>query len=146
MEEIKILDHGYIKLIESWGSDRRIIESARMSTQKGFKGWGYWQCNNCHEAFETQIEGCPCCGNEHFTYIQGDEKFLAYLWKNKHMTPFEMSGATFEISAPIFVFREWMRHRTQSYNEASARFIALPNENYLPTVDRLFLAKNEKNK
>lgn len=103
-KEIQLLDHGYLKFIESWGSDERIIESARMSTNKGFQGW------------------------------KTDEKLLAYLYDNNHMTPFEMCGMTVEVKAPIFVFREWHRHRTQSYNEMSARYIPLPDENYLPDV------------
>jgi thymidylate synthase (FAD) len=61
------------------------------------------------------------------------------MYKNRHMTPFEMAGAVFEIQAPIFVFREWHRHRTQSYNEASARYAPLPDLNYIPTVERLML-------
>lgn len=109
---MKILDNGYVKLIESWGSDERIIEAARMSTQQGFKGWGT-------------------------TESPGDEKLLRYLWTHKHATPFEMAGMTIEVKAPIFVFREWHRHRTQSYNEMSARYAPLPNENYSPTVNRL---------
>jgi len=87
-DQIKVLDHGYIKLVESWGSDERIIEAARMSTEKGFLGWGTPE-------------------------KPGDEKLLGYLYKNKHMTPFEMSGWIIEVQAPIFVFREWHRHRTQ---------------------------------
>ena len=67
----------------------------------------------------------------------GDEKLLAYLYKNRHMTPFEMAGAIFEIKAPIFVFREWHRHRTQSYNEMSARYIPLPDENYVPYLNNI---------
>lgn len=110
-----VLDHGYLKLIESWGSDERIIEAARMSTGKGFNGWG--------------VPGTP-----------GDEKLLAYLYEHKHMTPFEMAGMVIEVKAPIFVFREWHRHRTQSYNEMSARYISLPDENYVPTIERLMMS------
>jgi thymidylate synthase (FAD) len=62
---------------------------------------------------------------------------LAYLYNNKHMTPFEMAGMIIEVQAPIFVFREWHRHRTQSYNELSARYTPLPDENYVPTVGPL---------
>lgn len=109
---IELLRYGYVSLIEVWGSDERIIEAARMSTGRGFKGWG--------------TDEDP-----------GDEKLLAYLYNNQHMTPFEMAGAIFEIKAPIFVFREWHRHRTQSYNETSARYVPLPNENYLPTMQRI---------
>jgi len=110
--KLKVLDHGYVDLIETWGSDERIVEAARMSTNKGFKGWGE--------------PGAP-----------GDEKLLRYLWENKHATPFEMAGAVFEVKAPIFVFREWHRHRTQSFNEMSGRYVALPDENYMPSVERL---------
>ena len=111
---MQVLDNGYLELVESWGGDERIIEAARMSTQQGFKGWGT-------------------------TETPGDEKLLRYLWTHKHATPFEMAGMTVEVKAPIFVFREWHRHRTQSYNEMSARYAPLPNENYLPTIERLSL-------
>ncbi len=111
---VKVLDHGYISLVESWGSDERIVEAARMSTDKGFLGWG---------TPETP----------------GDEKLLGYLYRNHHATPFEMAGAIIEVQAPIFVFREWHRHRTQSYNEMSARYTPLPDLNYIPTVERLLI-------
>lgn len=117
----KVLDHGYVQLIESWGSDERIIEAARMSTGKGFQGWG-----------------TP----EH----PGDERLLRFLYENKHATPFEMAGMVIEVKAPIFIFREWHRHRTQSYNEMSARYIPLPDENYVPTVDRCIVVPGEKNR
>lgn len=138
-----ILDHGYLKLVTHWGSDESIIEAARMSTNKGFLGWG---------------GACPACCNGYVTYDEmdgvttqtcgickgtgksvGDEKLLRYLWENKHATPFEMAGLTVEIQAPIFVFREWHRHRTQSYNEMSARYTPLPDVNYVPTVERLMM-------
>jgi hypothetical protein len=93
----------YVQAIEGWGRDERIIEAARMSTGKGFQGW------------------------------DTDAKLLAFLYNNKHATPFEMAGLVIEVKAPIFVFREWHRHRTQSYNEMSARYIPLPDENYVPT-------------
>jgi len=115
-----LLDHGYASLVESWGSDERIVESARMSTGGGFRGWG--------------SEGSA-----------GDERLLGYLYRNKHSTPFEMAGLTVEIKAPIFVFRQWHRHRTQSYNESSARYMPLPDENYIPTVERL-LVNSKTNK
>jgi len=113
----EVLDHGYVALIEHWGSDERIIESARMSTNKGFEGW------------------------------DKDSKLLAYLWKNKHHTPFEMAGMTIEVQAPIFVFREWHRHRTQSYNELSGRYTEMPNLYYLPSGERAKASKQAvKNK
>jgi thymidylate synthase (FAD) len=105
--KISVLDHGYVELVEGWGSDERVIEAARMSTGKGFQGW------------------------------DTDAKLLAYLYNNKHATPFEMAGMVIEVKAPIFVFREWHRHRTQSYNEMSARYIPLPNESYSPELNNL---------
>lgn len=116
-----VLDHGYLMHIESWGSDEGIIEAARMSTGKGFNGWGTAEA-------------------------PGDEKLLRFLWENNHATPFEMAGMIIEIKAPIFVFREWHRHRTQSYNEMSARYTPLPNENYIPSVERLMIGSDGKNK
>lgn len=112
----KVLDHGYVTFIEHWGSDERIIEAARMSTAKGFLCWG------------PDADGKP-----------GDEKLLAYLYENRHLTPFEQAGMTIEVQAPIFVFREWHRHRTQSYNEMSARYTPIPALDYLPTVDRCMM-------
>lgn len=112
--KIDVLDHGYVKFIESWGSDERIIEAARMSTDGAFRGWG------------PKEDGKP-----------GDEKLLRYLYEHKHSTPFEMAGMVIEVQAPIFVFRQWHRHRTQSYNELSARYTDLPALDYVPTVEQL---------
>lgn len=103
---------GYVSYIDHCGSDETIVEAARMSTNKGFVGW------------------------------PEDEKLLTYLWKNKHTTPFEMAECILEVQAPIFVFREWHRHRTQSYNELSARYTQMPNLHWEPTIDRLRLAKS----
>ena len=107
MDKINVLDHGYVSLVGYWGSEEHIIEAARMSTGKGFLSW------------------------------DTDQKLLEYLYKNKHSTPFEMAGVTIEVSAPIFIFREWHRHRTQSYNEMSGRYTPLPNVNYLPEFARI---------
>lgn len=114
LEKVALLDHGYLRFIEGWGSDRSIIEAARMSTNKGFLGWGNAKA-------------------------PGDEKLLRFLYRNQHNTPFEMGGLVVEVQAPIFVFREWHRHRTQSYNEMSARYTPLPDLNYVPSVERLLL-------
>lgn len=111
---IKVLDHGYIKYIRGYGSDKDVVADARMSTQKGFRGWKL------------------------------DAKFIEYLYTHKHLTPFEGSGATFEIKAPILVFRQWLRHRTQSPNEMSGRYIELPDENYIPDATRILDACNKK--
>src|SRR6185312_15789109 len=113
---LPLFDHGYVKFIEHWGNDERIIEAARMSTGGGFKGWG------------PKPDGSP-----------GDEKLLKYLMDNRHHTPFEMAGMVIEVQAPIMVFREWHRHRTQSYNEMSARYTPLPDLNYVPTAERCLM-------
>lgn len=134
---IELLDHGYIEFIESWGSDERIIEAARMSTSKSFQGWGPKHADQCEFSGVSWTAGQSC---PHGCATPGDEKLLAYLWNNKHATPFEMAGLIIEVQAPIFVFREWHRHRTQSYNELSARYTPLPDMNYMPEVQRLMMA------
>lgn len=112
---ISLLDHGYIRFVEDWGrgdageAEAGIVEAARQSTAGSFRGW------------------------EH------DSKLPAHLYRNKHSTPFEFAGMVIEVKAPIFVFREWHRHRTQGYNEMSARYTPLPDENYIPSVERLMM-------
>lgn len=137
--KIEVLDHGYVEHVESWGTGKGgkyaneafqtnplhdyeagIIEAARQSTQGSFRGW------------------------------DADEKLLTMLYNNKHDTPFEFAGMVIEVRAPIAVFREWHRHRTQSYNEASARYAPLPALDYVPTLDRLMMvnaaSKNKQEK
>ena len=111
---IKVLDHGYVNYIGHYGSEEEIIAAARMSTQKGFQGWGSSE-------------------------KPGDEKLLRYLWTHGHTSPFEMAGLHVEVQCPIFVARQIFRHRTFSYNEASARYAPLPELDYLPTVERLMM-------
>lgn len=113
---MRLLDHGYVNLVEAWGSDERIVEAARQSTGGGFVSW-------------DPYEGHP----------RGDAGLLRYLWTKKHSTPFEMCGMTIEVQAPIFVLREWYRHRTQSYSEMSARYAPLPDLAYVPTVERIMM-------
>ncbi len=155
-----VLDHGYIKLVESWGSDKSIVEAARMSTGKGFLGWGgepprvkceecrgrgyYWSA--CNGPYEANCQPCNGSGLMDGKTEPGDEKLLRYLWEHKHATPFEMAGMTIEVQAPIFVFREWHRHRTQSYNEASGRYAPLPDVNYIPSLERLTMGSSGGNK
>lgn len=138
--QVPVLDHGYLQLVDSWGSDESIVEAARMSTGKGFLGWGP-RCARCDHAF-LDADGSTCltpdCGGTERK--SGDEKLLKYLWDHRHATPFEMAGMVIEVQAPIFVFREWHRHRTQSYNEMSARYVPLPDVNYIPTVERLLVS------
>lgn len=109
-----VLDNGYVKVVDWMGSEESIIEAARMSTDGGFVSW---------EPYEK--------------HPRGDHGLLAYLWREGHHTPFEMCELLLEVEAPIFVLREWMRHRTFSYNELSARYTQMPNTHYVPGADRM---------
>lgn len=163
---MKILDHGYVELIESWGSDELIVESARLSTGKNFMGWEPYPSGEvCQPNGEGlgRREKLPNflaeiwwnTGKPDFIHSTnpykdiklepGDAKLLRRLYEKRHTSPFEMAGAIFEIQAPIMVFREWHRHRTQSYSEMSARYTPLPDLNYRPTVERM-MAKGGSNK
>jgi thymidylate synthase (FAD) len=133
-----LLNHGYLAPIEHWGSDERVIEAARMSTAKGFQGWGPFPCTEpgCMPVeMPGDLNFCTKCKGT--GEIPGDEKLLRYLYTHAHHTPFEMAGMVIEVQAPIFVFREWHRHRTQSYNELSARYTELPDMFYLPDESRI---------
>jgi len=110
---IPVLDHGFVRYIDHMGTDLRICEAARLSYKSPSKG-------------EEQ-----------------DKKLLAYLWKNKHTSPFEMVKVTLNIKLPIFVMRQYVRHRMQNLNEVSARYTELPNEFYTPSEWR---AQDTKNK
>jgi thymidylate synthase (FAD) len=146
--KMPVLDHGYIQLIETWGSDERIIEAARMSTYKGFLGWDLPcdKCNSTGAALASHlVDGDAPCKKCQGSGKYGDERLLEYLYKHAHNSPFEMAGMIVEVQAPIMVFREWHRHRTQSYNELSGRYTAIPDFNYCPTVDRCLLT-SDKNK
>jgi len=101
----KVLDHGYVALVESMGSDLSIVRNARVSYD------AEWRTG--------EDDG-------------KDEKLIKYLVKNNHTSPLEDVNFTFEVKAPIFVFRQWHRHRTWSYNEISARYAELPEEFYVP--------------
>lgn len=122
---IQVLDHGFVRLIEPWGRgegtfpdyERGIIEAARQSTQGKFRGW------------------------------RKDKKLLATLYTGKHSTPFEFAGMIIEVRCPITVVREWQRHRTQAYNEMSARYAPLPDLKYIPNLDRLMMVNTpDRNK
>lgn len=149
---IEVLDHGYVKLVDYMGSDERIIESARMSTNKGFLGWkmyNHWECPLCGyvRIMDEKTPGVFCPNlvcNQRVMFIDkkkshnGDIGLLRTLFTKGHTTPFEMCVATFEVQAPIFVFREWHRHRTQSYSEFSARYAPMPDiPLYIPDASRL---------
>jgi thymidylate synthase (FAD) len=94
----------------------------------------------------TSIGGCESPASRNFVThygthepikVPGDAKLLEYLYSNGHTTPFEMCELHLEVLAPILVWRQWHRHRTQSYNEQSARYGPLPDLFYTPTEERL---------
>lgn len=110
MDKIDVLDFGFVRLVDHMGSDLSVARAARISYDAAWR-----------------------VGED-----QGsDVKLINFLWKNHHTTPFEAVSFTFEIKAPIFVFRQWHRHRTWSYNELSARYRELPEEFYIPKPEQI---------
>ncbi len=105
--EINVLNHGSVRLVEHMGSDLSIVRSARVSYNADWREGG------------------------------DDSKLIEYLIKNRHTSPFESVVFTFEVKAPIFVFRQWHRHRTWRFNEVSARYSELPEEFYIPEVSQI---------
>lgn len=110
MDRVDVLDHGFVRLVGSMGDDLSVVRAARVSYDAAWR------------AGEDQ---------------GSDGRLINYLWKNAHTSPFEAVTFTFEVKAPIFVFRQWHRHRTWSYNELSARYRELPEEFYLPDVESI---------
>lgn len=106
----RVLDHGYVALVESMGSDLSIVRNARVS-------------------YDAEWRTGEDAGK--------DAKLINYLVKNNHTSPLEAVNFTFEVKAPIFVFRQWHRHRTWSYNEISARYAELPEEFYIPEAEQI---------
>lgn len=109
-DAIKLLDHGHCRLVDSMGSDLSIVRNARVSYDADWRA--------------GEDEG-------------SDSKLIKYLYRNGHNTPFEAVTLTFDVKAPIFVFRQWHRHRTQSFNELSARYKELPEEFYIPQLQHI---------
>lgn len=109
-QKINVLDRGFVRLVDYMGSDLSIVRAARVSYDAD------WRAGD--------DEG-------------KDEKLIGYLLKNKHTTPFEAVTFTFEVKAPIFVFRQWHRHRMWSYNEVSARYVELDEGWYVPDVENI---------
>lgn len=105
MNRVDVLDHGFVRLVDSMGSDLSIARAARVSYDAAWRA--------------GEDEG-------------SDARLIRFLWRNHHTTPFEAVTFTFEVKAPIFVFRQWHRHRTWSFNELSARYRELPEEFYVP--------------
>ncbi len=98
----EVLDHGFIRLIDYMGDDGAICQAARVSYGKGTKS------------------------------VQNDEGLIRYLMRHWHSTPFEMCEVKFHVKLPVFVARQWIRHRTANVNEYSARYSILDREFYIP--------------
>lgn len=104
-DKTNLLDHGFIRLVDYMGSDLSIVRNARVS-------------------YDAQWRAGEDTGS--------DARLINYLYNNGHNTPFESVTFTFDVKAPIFVLRQWMRHRTWAFNELSARYRELPAEFYVP--------------
>ena len=106
-EAIPILDHGFIRVVDYMGDDSSIVQAARVSYGKGTKK------------------------------VSTDEGLIRYLLRHWHSTPFEMCEIKYHIKLPIFIARQWIRHRTANVNEYSARYSILDKEFYIPATDKL---------
>ena len=106
---LPVLDHGSIELVDYMGIDETVVGAARVSYGK-----------------EMNLED-----------KEGNQKLINFLMKNRHTSPFEQVVLVFRCKMPIFVAREWVRHRTARLNEFSARYAQLANEVYTPTADRI---------
>lgn len=114
-KEIKCLDKGFVRLVDYLGGDARIVQSARVSYGAGTKT------------------------------VREDKGLINYLMKNDHTSPFEQVVLTFHCKMPIFVARQWVRHRTARLNEISGRYSVMKDEFYLPEADQVRLqSKNNK--
>jgi len=105
-----VLTHGFVRYRHHMGNDLAVVHNARQSYD------AEWSAG---------IDEV------------GDEKLIKYLMVNGHNTPFEVNAVTIQVRAPIFVFRQWHRHRTQSYNELSARYKELSAEFFLPEINTI---------
>lgn len=106
-QEIKCLDHGFVRLIDVMGDDSAIVQAARVSYGKGTKT------------------------------VNEDRGLIRYLMRHRHTTPFEMVEFKFHVKLPIFVARQWIRHRTANVNEMSGRYSEMKDEFYLPEADQI---------
>ena len=108
----KVLDHGFVRVVDYMGDDAAIVQAARVSYGQGTRS------------------------------VRNDEGLIRYLLRHRHTTPFEMCEIKLHVKLPIFVARQWIRHRTASVNEYSARYSILDREFYVP--DALYLERLKK--
>ncbi|WP_299362272.1 FAD-dependent thymidylate synthase [uncultured Paracoccus sp.] len=102
-----VLDHGMVRVVDYMGDDAAIVQAARVSYGRGTKA------------------------------VQNDEGLIRYLMRHWHSTPFEMCEVKFHVKLPVFVARQWIRHRTANVNEYSARYSILDREFYVPAPEQL---------
>ncbi len=102
---IPVLDHGFVRVVDYMGDDAAVVQGARVSFGRGTK------------------------------HVSGDRGLIRYLMRNRHSTPFELADLKIHVRAPIFVTRQWFRHRTASINEYSARYSVLEREFYTPAPE-----------
>ena len=114
-EAIPVLDHGFIRAVDYMGSDGAIVQAARVSYGRGTRS------------------------------LNDDEALIRYLVRMRHSTPLEMAEIKLHVKLPIFVARQWMRHRTSVYNELSARYSILDREFYVPDFENI-CAQSKSNK
>ena len=112
-KEFKVLDKGFVRLVDYLGGDDRVVQSARVSYGKGTKT------------------------------VREDSALIDYLMRNSHTSPFEQVILTFHVKLPIFVARQWIRHRTARLNEVSGRYSVLKDEFYVPAQDDIALQSTD---
>ena len=105
--EFPVLDHGFVRLVDYLGGDARIVQAARVSYGEGTKSY------------------------------REDQGLIDYLLRNEHTSPFEQVILTFHVKLPIFVARQWVRHRTARLNEVSGRYSVMKDEFYRPSPENL---------
>ena len=106
-KEYPVLDKGFVRLVDYFGGDQRIVQSARVSYGEGTKS------------------------------VSQDGALIDYLLRHQHTSPFEQVVMTFHVKMPIFVARQWVRHRTGRMNEVSGRYSIMKDEFYVPAEDKV---------
>src|SRR5947209_8565083 len=106
-EALPVLDHGFVRVIDYMGDDGAVVQAARVSYGRGTRR------------------------------VSEDRGLINYLMRHRHTTPFEMCEIKYHVKLPIFVARQWIRHRTANVNEYSARYSILDNEFYIPAPEHL---------
>src|SRR5690242_4543829 len=106
-QALPVLDHGFVRVVDYMGDDAAVVQAARVSYGRGTKK------------------------------VSEDRGLINYLMRHRHTTPFEMCEIKYHVKLPIFVARQWIRHRTANVNEYSARYSILDREFYLPAPDQL---------